>query len=59
MSSRYVISVNWGTPSITNKFIIHLLKLSDLDETRIIIINNSPEDNLSFTKWTNNPKIII
>jgi len=59
MSSIYIISVNWGTPSITKKFINHLNNLNCLDEVKILIVNNSPEDSFLFEQWKNNPKVKI
>lgn len=59
MTSIFIITVNWQTPSITNDFINHLLTINNLDEVKIIVVNNSPEDNLSFISWENNQKVKI
>lgn len=60
MSKIYIVTTNWGTHDMTKSFVKDLLELEGIEDIKIVVTNNSPEENHLFSKWKfpNNVKVI-
>lgn len=51
MNKTYIVTTNWGTFKMTTDFVEKLCQLNGIKTIRIVIVNNSPEEEALFKEW--------
>ncbi len=59
MSNLYIITTNWGTHKMTETFAKSLLLLEGIENIKIVVVNNSPDENKYFANWKFGEKVKV